>query len=80
MIPNLTEEGNDSKVLSQRYLNVSVTISEESEEENGEYEDVPNGKAYEPLKNVNYENTKNMDDIKVYTKLENNRRDSQVLK
>ena len=70
---NLTEA-----VLSQRYLNVPVTMSEEREEESGEYEDVPDGKAYEPLKNVNYENTKNMENIKVYTKLENNRRDSQV--
>ena len=75
---NLTESGNDLILLSQRYLNVHMTMSEEREEESGEYEDVPDGKAYEPLKNVNYENTKNMENIKVYTKLENNRRDSQV--
>ena len=75
---NLTEAGNDSILLSQRYLNVPAKMSEEGEEENEEYEDVPDGDAYEPLKNVNYENTKNMDDVKVYTKLENSRRDSPV--
>ena len=75
---NLTESGNDPILLSQRYLNVHATMSEEGEEESGEYEDVPDGDAYEPLKNVNYENNKNMDDVKVYTKLENSRRDSPV--
>ena len=55
-------------------------MSEERKEESEEYADVSDGDTYEPLKNVNYENTKNMENIKVYTKLENKQRDSQVQK
>ena len=68
---NLTEKGNVPVMLSQGYVNAPVAKCEERKETE-DYEDIPDGEAYEPLKKVTYENNKNMDDIKVYTKLENN--------
>ena len=68
---NLIEKGNVPVMLNQEYVNAPVAKCEDRKETE-EYEDIPDGKAYEPLKKVNYENTKNMNDIKVYTKLENN--------
>ena len=42
------------------------------------YENVPQSGSYEPLKQVEYENTKNLTEYKFYTGLDNSKRHSKV--
>ena len=69
---------NKNENYSHSYDNSPSVMNTQHKQNIIVYENVPQSGSYEPLKQVEYENTKNLTEYKFYTGLDNSKRHSKV--
>ena len=69
---------NKNENCSHCYDNSPAVMNNQHKQNIVIYENVPQSGSYEPLKQVEYENTKNLTENKFYTGLDNSKRHSKV--